>query len=250
MNQDDGLWMRPEDEYKEINNELVVPVYRDFCTALSLPFHFWDELPEEWIDSDISLDEIPLQTEAMNLFNTLKPEYIVFRNRVVKFQFTSWDGFTYRTWPVQDFLDQTSEELFYLRNVERRFATTASMLALVVAVLPVLAAVLLLTNRAIAGTFADLCLISAIATGAVLYSVILRRIKNVPKRIIDDGRLRNVFDRITKLREQLDTIRGSRHNPLSFMREMRTGRLILEELQSTMSPAEIADLVRRVMMRK
>ena len=34
------------DEHKELNNELVVPMYRQFCVELNIPFHFWDQLPD------------------------------------------------------------------------------------------------------------------------------------------------------------------------------------------------------------
>jgi hypothetical protein len=47
-------------EFKEINNELVVPEYRRFCDNFNLPFHFADELPSGSIPPEILHKELRL----------------------------------------------------------------------------------------------------------------------------------------------------------------------------------------------
>jgi len=133
MNEDKDLFTQAEEEYRELNNELVVPAYRRFCEELNLPFHFWDELPKDSFDPEISHGEFELHKEAMELFNKLKPELVLFKDNIVRFQFTSWDGtFSYDLWPIQDFIERTSDELFYLKNLEKRFEIISSILAFVI----------------------------------------------------------------------------------------------------------------------
>jgi len=88
--------------------------------------------------------------------------------------------------------------------------------------------------------------LAGIGLGGILYYLLMRHIRNIPHRIIDDGRLEGVAERINELREQLAKIRGSRPDPL---RHKRLGQIILEELQQAMTPAEIEKLVRRLKTR-
>ena len=244
MNEDKDAFSQAEEEYREINNELVVPAYRRFCHELDLPFHFWDELPKDSYDSEIACGESELHREAMNLFNSLKPELVLFKEKIVRFQFTSWDGtFTYWSSSAQEFLDKTSDELFYLKKLEHRYETVSAALVLACFFL-----ILFTTSFLLAKFRASEFLSGALALGlgVVLSYVVARSIKTIPKRIIDDGRLKDVAERVHGLRDQLAKVRGSRPDPL---RQNPLGQLLLQELQETMSPAEIEKIVRRLQTR-
>jgi|TARA_B100001971_G_C17923349_1_gene398949 hypothetical protein len=112
-----------EEERKILNNELVCPAYRKFCRDNGLNFHFWDELPKEDFNPEISQKELKLHEEAMNLFNRLKPEYDFFNGKVVHFHFTTTSGdFDFDTWEIEDFLKEISEDLRYFRPPEKFYA--------------------------------------------------------------------------------------------------------------------------------
>lgn len=247
MNEDQDLFTQAEKEYLELNNELVVPAYRRFCEELNLPFHFWDELPKDSFDPEISLDEFLLHKEAMNLFNKLKPELVLFKDNIVRFQFTSWDGtFSYDLWPIQDFIEKVSDELFYLKNLEKRFEVISSILAFGGALLIFIATVFLLGKFSPWDFLSEVSVWLGLGLGGTFCYLLMRHIKNIPRRIIDDGRLDGVAERINELSDQLTKIRGSRPDPL---RQKRLGGIILEDLQQSMSPAEIDKLVRRLKTR-
>jgi hypothetical protein len=53
MSEDRDLSAQAKEEYRELNNELIVPAYRRFCEELNLRFHFWDELPKDSYDPEI-----------------------------------------------------------------------------------------------------------------------------------------------------------------------------------------------------
>ena len=65
---------------------------------------------------------------------------------------------------------------------------------------------------------------------------ISRRLRRMPHRIIDDGRLEGVGGRIRALQRQLAEIRGDRPNPL---RTKKLGKAILAELCESMSDEDI-----------
>jgi hypothetical protein len=247
MNEDKDLFTQAEEEYRELNNELVVPAYRRFCEELNLPFHFWDELPKDSFDPEISHGEFELHKEAMDLFNKLKPELVLFKDNIVRFQFTSWDGtFSYDLWPIHDFIERTSDELFYLKNLEKRSEIVSSILAFVISLLFFIATVYLVGKFSPWDFLNRSSIWLGIGLGGILYYLLMRHIRKIPHRIIDDGRLEGVAERINGLREQLAKIRGSRPDPL---RQKRLGQIILDELQQTMTPAEIEKLVRRLKTR-
>lgn len=121
-----------QNEYRELNNELVVPAYRKFCRDHDLPFHFWDELAPDAHDPAINLKEFSLHHEAMNLFNRLKPDVVLYNGRVIRFQFDSWDSFRYSSWPVNQFLEEACDSICHARQLERRCASLASGLAIMI----------------------------------------------------------------------------------------------------------------------
>lgn len=123
-------------QFKEVNNELVVPAYRQFCRDNDLNFHFWDELPKEAFDLKISGREFELHKEAMDLFNRLKPEHNLFRNQFVTFWFTSWAGdFDYTTKDVEGFIRDHSRR--QTLNEQQRTIISILEVTIVILLLPI-----------------------------------------------------------------------------------------------------------------
>lgn len=183
---------------KVLNDEVVVPAYREFCRANGLAFHFWDELPENAFDAQTARRESGLHHEAMDLFNRMKPEFIVRDGFVVRYQFTSWDGdFEYSSWPIEEFLSNTANEAISIKSMKRSFEI-------------VLCALLLLASIALAvflGTFAgdvipDSILIPAVLVGgaALVWWFVERR--PIWKRQQDQQRLRHRLDELRKKFDQ------------------------------------------------
>jgi hypothetical protein len=244
MNEDKGAPSQAEEEYREINNELVAPAYRRFCHELGLPFHFWDELPKESYDSEIAHGEFELHKEAMNLFNRLNPEVVLFKDKIVRFQFTSWDGtFSYSSWPIQEFLDKTSDELFYLKKLGHRYNIVSAVLVIACFFLISFVMTFFLT-KFLSSQF--LSGVLALALAITISYLLSRSMKTIPRRSIDVGSLTDLPDRVHRLRDQLAKIRGSRPDP---SRQSRLGHLLLQELQQTMSTAEIERFVTRLKTR-
>lgn len=99
------LAMLSFEQFRDMNNELVVPAYRQFCRENDLRFHFWDELPKEAFDRKVSEREFELHKKGMALFNSLKPEHHLFRDHVVTFQLSSWAGdIDYKTKHLEEFM--------------------------------------------------------------------------------------------------------------------------------------------------
>lgn len=122
--------MLTEEEFRDLNNEVVVPAYRQFCRENGLDFHFWDELPEDQFNLKMAKGELELQREALSLFNQLKPPFHFFRNQIVSFQFTSWGGdFDYQAEPMEKFLTNHSELVELLAKTERRYRQLCAALA-------------------------------------------------------------------------------------------------------------------------
>lgn len=204
-----------QDEYQQLNNELVVPWYRRFCREYGLPFHFWDELPGEEFDPKVAEAELLLHKKAMDLFNHLKPEVTLFKDKIVRFQFKSWDGeFSYTTWSVNEFLAKASDELFYLRNLEERFekvvATLVILSSSVAFVGGLWLALRFLPNQlAIYLPPVLVGLIPAIGLGYWL----MQTLRGVRKRMADDHKRSNLLKRIADLQSRLLEIRRAAGAP-------------------------------------
>lgn len=247
MSNDKGLFTQTKGEYRELKDELVDPAYRRFCEELNLPFHFWDELPKDSFDPEISCSEFMLHKEAMNLFNRLKPELVLFKDNIVRFQFTSWDGtFSYDLYPIHEFFEQVSDERFYLKNLEKRFATTFVVLAPGIALLVFIVTVYLLGKFSPWVFLENSSIWLGIGLGGITYHLLKRLIRNIPHRIIDDEKFEGVAERINELRENLAKIGGSSPD---FLRQKRLDRLTLEDFQQTIATADMEMLVHRLQSR-
>jgi len=125
-----------EEKRKKINNELVCQSYRDFCKQNDLKFHFWDELPANKFNAEISTKEMKLHHEAMNCFNNLKPRFVLFDNKIYSFHYTDWGGdFNYECWEIQEFLNQTYDEINESGVYEKQAKIAVDILTIVVAIL-------------------------------------------------------------------------------------------------------------------
>jgi hypothetical protein len=115
----------------ELSPKLVMPAYRHFCRMNSLPFHFWDELPKANFNLKIADAERELHTEAVSLFNALKPEYCFYRGNVVSFKILCCDGnFESAAQPLKDFLLKAAQDQKRLQKLERVVAILCDALAL------------------------------------------------------------------------------------------------------------------------
>ncbi|MBM7558175.1 hypothetical protein [Halanaerobacter jeridensis] len=206
-----------KEEYRDINNNLVIPSYRKFCKELDLPFHFWNELSKEDFDPRISLEESPLHKEAMEIFNIIKPEVVLFKDKIIKYQFTSWDGqFRYNSWSVSQYLEKTSDELFYLKKLEESLEkdlekndSQVDMLIFIISLL------LFVLNISIFYRFINFEWLVTIAVfiSVITYHFIKSQINidininsDIPERIIDDDRLDDIKNRIMNLRKKINKI--------------------------------------------
>ena len=203
----------------------------------------WNELPDSAFDVEISGREDLLKEEALNLFNRLKPELVLFKGDVVSYQFTDWGGdFTYERTPVNQFLEETADRLCYLRHLEMRFKKLR-----IIAVGALSGAAYLVTLWLLLPWVPDVLALPAtvvmLPLPLALDRWLSRRLQRMPQRIIDDGRLEGIGDGIRALQTRLAEIRGSRPDPL---RAQRLGRAVLSELRESMSDEEIEGFARRL----
>jgi hypothetical protein len=194
-----------QNEYDRLNNELVVPSYRAFCKAYRLSFHFWDELPEDEFDRDISERELALHKDAMSLFNRLKPEVQVFEGHAVQYRFTCWDGsFEYERAPLDKFAESVGDQLFYLRHLERRFRVVCSVLSAIVFILGAF-----LCTFGLVHIFGQrtvwLQQVISIGLPALLGGSVLWWTGRTPRGVLDDIHLRPLAKQMLALRKKLAT---------------------------------------------
>jgi hypothetical protein len=151
----------------------------------------------------------------MDLFNRLKPELVLFKGKVVRFQFKSWDGsFSYTAIPTNQFLDEVADQIFFLNKLEHRFRTVSQSLALLAALVSFVLA-LVLTLRLVPWDFVkQASILGALLLAVMAYYWLERRIQRLPRRILEDGRLDGVSERLQSLQKRLAEIRGSRQNRL------------------------------------
>lgn len=221
----------------------MVPSYRRFCEELGIPFHFWDQLPESDFDPAVARKEVPLHKEAMDLFNRLKPELVLFKGDVIGFQFTDWGGgFTYTRIPLSDFLETAADDKFFVQKLQRRFDIVTGALVVLTG-LGLAFFVASFTPRWLVDSFGFLIFPVVFLTVSIWLE---KRIKRLPRHIVDDGRLNKVGEKLVALRTQLEQIRGTGRDPLTIQREVRLGMLVLQELSDVMEPEQIRHLVRRL----
>ena len=198
-----------EQEYREINNELVVPFYRKFCKAFQLPFHFFDEMNIDSQNKEIANSltrrywdiEFHVHDKAMSLFNVLKPEFVFYKNQILQFKFSSWDEFSHHSWTIKEFLNLTADSLYYQKKLESRFQKAIATLALTALVLtPAIVGYCLnklLVSQWIASTI-------GIITGMAASFFIARVADTIPKKMTDDKQFMKIAaNKVNEIRSQL-----------------------------------------------
>lgn len=121
----------------ELTNQLVIPALRRFFEEARIPFHVWDELPRSAFDSGIESAETLLMGEAMELFHIVKPEYFLFKDCVVSFQFEDWSGsFSHTMVPVGEFLDHAADNAYFIQELEARMTSRSFLLGKLISRLP------------------------------------------------------------------------------------------------------------------
>jgi len=192
-----------EKERQELNNELIVPAYRRFCKEFNLPFHFWDELPEGSHNAKISLAENTLHREAMNLFNRLKPQFVIFKDRIVTFRFEDWAGdFKYKTWSIDNFLDETSNKFYsssqtigLLSHCNERYSMWLGLLLIPLVGVLIAFFSSLFHSLAIAWLFIAIAVISSV--------FLVKRFMLKKEEMLCDHRFDDGLNQLNKLRAQL-----------------------------------------------
>jgi hypothetical protein len=186
-----------EREYREINNELVVPQYDALCRELGL-----GALLSAPLDTSAGRSRLHHHNDAMNLFNRLKPEYTVFKNQIVWYQFTEWGGrFRYEATPVASFLDETADRLHYLQGLEKRYLHVRTAVTWLVAI-GVLVALGFATAIFVPPQFGWFTIPLAFAVAVGASSWVDRRLARVPKSMADDGRFRDAAARARALQQK------------------------------------------------
>lgn len=186
-----------EREYREINNELVVPQYEALCRELGL-----SALLSAPLDTSAGRSRLHHHNDAMNLFNRLKPEYVVFKNQIVWYQFTEWGGrFRYEATPAASFLDETANRLYYLQGLERRYLHVRTAVAWLVAI-GVLIALGFATAPFVPPQFAWFMILPEFAVAVAASSWVDRRLARVPKSMADDGRFRDAVAQAHALQQK------------------------------------------------
>jgi hypothetical protein len=186
-----------EQEYRELNNELVVPQYDSLCRELG-----WNALFDAPVETSRGRRRLEYHNEAMNLFNRLKPEYVVFKNNIVWYQFTEWGGrFAYEVKPAALFLNETADKLYYLQCLEKRFMQVRMALA-TVATIGMFAALAVATNAWLPPELRWLATLPQLAVALATGSWLDRRLARVPRAIAEDGRFRDTAARALVLQQE------------------------------------------------
>lgn len=186
-----------EQEYRELNNELVVPQYNAFCKHLGLT-----GLLTATTGRESGRSRLDYHNEAMNLFNRLKPEYVAFKQQVVRYQFTEWGGrFEFQATPTNVFLDETADRLYYLQGLEKRFLRVRAGLALSVTI-GVFAGLAVAVGGWLSPQYAWIATLPEIGLALAAGSWVDRRLAQVPQIIGDDGRFRDVAARLRTLQDE------------------------------------------------
>lgn len=128
------------EEYKEINNNLAVPLYRKFCKEYGLNFHFADEIKKNGgkIDNNRIFYEMKLHDEALNLFNYLNTHYYPFRGRLVSFYYETSVDFHYENLTLSEVAVEMENKDIMLKKLEKEstlYLYTISILFFIISII-------------------------------------------------------------------------------------------------------------------
>lgn len=223
---------------KEINNELIVPAFWKFCRALHLPLTFGEQNSESvqpWNPDSFFKEMLAgSHKEALDIFNSLRPEYYFYKGQVVRFKFTNAMGDSaYDIRPVKEFLNETSDKLFYLKALEGRFNLVLQLAAIGWTILTffsisLLASILFPGSASIGEWFA------VVLSGGVYYFIVSRTAR-LPHRIAEGKEVVRAIERVEHLRKELAKIRtqpplGTQSVPPSSQQQVESLGLTPEEL--------------------
>lgn len=223
---------------KEINNELIIPSFWKFCRTLHLPLTFGEQNSESvqpW-DPDSFYKEMLAGSheEALDIFNSLRPEYCFYKGQVVRFRFTdSMGDSAYDIWPVKEFLNKASDKHFYLKVLEGRFNYVLQLAAIGWAILAFffiswLTSALFPNSGSIGDWF-------TIALSGGIYYLIFSRAQRMPHKIAEGKEVALALERIERLRGKLAQRHsqqplGTQSTPLSSLKQVKRLGLTPEKL--------------------
>ena len=162
------------------------------------------------------------------------------------YQFTETNGrFTYEKTPVNRALQEKDDQLFYLRQLEQRVDVVCMIVIGVVFCLACAVPVWLGAFIAPEGLGFPFGLL--VTAGSLALCVWLsNRLRRMPKRSIDDGRMEGLVERVRDLQGKLAELHGDRPSPL---RQESQGKTVFSELSRSMSEEEVGESVRELQSR-
>lgn len=191
-------------EHKDINNNLAVPLYRAFCKAYGINFHFADEKSD--IDHDkliaIHLGEMPLHGKALSLFNFVNKPYHPFEDGLVSFTYTSWDDFGYENLSLEEIgnLMGSKDDIIGELKSDREIYAAIAIISTLIATLTITS---IFTNST---TFSMLSLLALLLIITIMPKTIYKLRKKIEQRKFD----RKLLELKQKLKDISD--RHGSHN--------------------------------------
>lgn len=207
-NQDFESWIK---EKKDINNNLFVPLYRSFCKAYGLNFHFGDE--ESDIDHDklmaIRLDEMPLHGKALSLFNFVNKPYHPFGDGLVSFTYTSWNDFDYKKLDLEEIAQEIESKDIAINKLKNE----SKFYAVIVLIPSLLLTGMFITKFTDLNILVILALIINIVLLMIIPNAIYSRGKKVKQQKFDNklSELKQELQDIS-IRDEKDKTRGGKGN--------------------------------------
>jgi hypothetical protein len=233
---DDG-W---DAERRDVMSAVATPAYRQFCSDLELPFHFWDELPESSFDVKISAAENRLHPEARSLFNLFGPWLALHRGAIIRFKFdVAYGSVDVETMGVDAFLGKVEDSEIELARLRNRLGIVAGILSAAFGLTVVVLAARFLPFWPQLDTF----VLVAIAGFSIwLHQGLIR----MPSARIQGLRRQQIEARLVDLRHRLDEIRGDRPRPQVPNIATGPGSALVHELRKEVGPKEFWRMVWRL----
>ncbi len=116
-NKNEDWYSAHEKRYKELNNELVIPDYKEFCLDKKIQIPSMGDALQSTYSGLKKHNE--LLENSLNLYNKIKRKYHFFKSRIVMFHFSTASDFTYEEFSVEEFINITEGLInsFRVRNI-------------------------------------------------------------------------------------------------------------------------------------
>lgn len=167
-------------------------------------FHFWDELPEEHFDLEITLDEFHLFEEAMNIFNKLKPDVTLFEDHVIRYRFTNTSGdFDFKKIPVSEYIADAVDKVVRLEKLEQRLDIVCSVVALLGGALVFLGFIMVFKESP-AGWLKNISVNIAAASAGIVGWYTWNKLYHIPKHIEPPKKIKKKLESLKKQLKEIN----------------------------------------------